>query len=75
MTDDWAPEFEPVTTVADAPVTLAPVATVPTDWAPDGSGVFLIEDEHLVFDSVDGPVAAIAGLGVIRSVVTRSATN
>jgi hypothetical protein len=44
-------------------------------WAPDSSGVFLIEGEHLVFHPVDGPAAAIVGLGPIRTVATRPATE
>lgn len=48
---------------------------VADSWAPDGSGVFLIEGAHLVFHSVDGPAAAITGLGAIRSVATRPAAE
>lgn len=44
-------------------------------WSPDSSGVFLVEGEHLVFHSVDGPATAIVGLGAIRSVATRPTTN
>ena len=44
-------------------------------WAPDSSGVFLIDGDRLVFRSVDGPVAAIVGLGAIRSVATRPAAD
>jgi len=44
-------------------------------WASDSSGVFLIDGDRLVFHSVDGSVAAIVGLGEIRSVATRPAAD
>ena len=44
-------------------------------WAPDSSGVFLIDGDHLVFHPVDGPAVAIVGLGATRSVATRPATE
>lgn len=44
-------------------------------WTADSSGVFLIDGDRLVFHSVDGPVAAIVGLGALRSVATRPAAD
>jgi hypothetical protein len=44
----------------------------PDAWVPDGSGVFVVGDDGIVFRSVDGRAAAIEGLGDVRSVATRA---
>ncbi len=43
----------------------------PDAWVPDGSGVFVLADDGIVFRSVDGRAAVIEGLGDLRSVATR----